>query len=520
MLLFIYYHKKYEKDIDYGEKDKEKLWYRIKTYDYTKKSIVVRMRERGKLGMNGLTVLSEFIVRLKLEDVPDKVKAAAADCILDTIPVAAGAWKRRLLRDAAEVLTLETRGCGQTVSVWGTGETAVLSQAVLLNGMAAHSLELDDVHTSSKTHIGAVVIPAAWGMAEYLRKGVEELLLAVICGYEVTARIGMAFGVSAHRNKGWHATSTAGTFGAAAACGKLMGLSVDQMVAALGLAGTQSFGVWAFLADGANCKILHPGRAAANGAEAALFAGAGMTGSRYILEAKDGGLFAAMSDAPEPHWVDWKLGESWEICHMDKKPYPCCRSTHCVIDAALALREVCVPNVDEIGEIEVFTYLIGNQQCGMSEGSRNPQNVVDAKFSTPFTAACALLYGKVTEEYFTENTIQDSHVQNLLHKVRVITDESFTEKYPRHWGCKMVIRMNDGRTFSREISDASGSPESPPTDKQKTDKALGALRPVYGKQAEAVLKQLKELMESARMWDGKEKKHADISAIWRWKPGS
>ena len=482
--------------------------------------------------MNELTGLAEFIVRLKLEDVPDKVKCTAADCILDTVPVAAGAWKRGLLRDVAEVLTLETGGCEQAVSVWGTGETAILSQAVLLNGMAAHSMELDDVHTRSKTHIGAVVIPAAWGMAEYLQKGPEDLLLAVICGYEVTARIGMAFGVSAHRKKGWHATSTAGTFGAAAACGKLLGLSADQMAAALGLAGTQSFGVWAFLADGANCKILHPGRAAANGTEAAQLAQAGMTGSRYIREAKDGGLLAAMSDEPELSWVDWKLGESWEICHMDKKPYPCCRSTHCAIDAALALREepgVCggaglgkesMPDLDTVGEIDVFTYLIGNQQCGMSEGSREPKNVVDAKFSTPFTVACALLYGSVTEEYFTEEVISDRRIQDLLHKVRVITDEDFTEKYPQHWGCKMVLRMKDGSVYSREIADASGSPEMPPSQKQKTDKALAALRPVYGDQAEMLLDQLGEVLEAAQIPGGKEKKHADISTIWRWKPGS
>lgn len=92
------------------------------------------------------------------------------------------------------------------------------------------------------------------------------------------ARIGMALGVSAHRNLGWHVTSTAGTFGAAAACAKLLGLDEDQTVSALGLAGTQSFGTWAFLADGATNKVLHPARAAASGCEAALLAKAGMTG--------------------------------------------------------------------------------------------------------------------------------------------------------------------------------------------------------------------------------------------------
>lgn len=94
--------------------------------------------------------------------------------------------------------------------------------------MMGHTQEMDDVHTKSKTHIGTVVIPAAWGLAEYLGKCGQDFILAVICGYETMSRIGMAFGVSSHRNKGWHVTATAGTFGAAAACAKLLGLDAEQ----------------------------------------------------------------------------------------------------------------------------------------------------------------------------------------------------------------------------------------------------------------------------------------------------
>ena len=116
--------------------------------------------------------------------------------------------------------------------IWGTGKRVPLLTAIFVNAMMGHTLELDDVHTDSKTHSGTVVVPAAWSMAEYLGKSGDEFLLAVICGYETMARIGMALGVSAHRNLGWHVTSTAGTFGAAAACAKLLGLDEDQTVSA------------------------------------------------------------------------------------------------------------------------------------------------------------------------------------------------------------------------------------------------------------------------------------------------
>lgn len=116
-------------------------------------------------------------------------------------------------------------------------------------------------------------------------------------GYETAARVGMGFGVASHRSRGWHATSTAGIFGAAAACAKLMRLSEEQTLSALGIAGTQAFGTWAFLEDRAGNKILHPARAASSGYESACLSEAGMTGAAHILDATDGGLYAAMSDA-------------------------------------------------------------------------------------------------------------------------------------------------------------------------------------------------------------------------------
>ena len=187
---------------------------------------------------------------------------------------------------------LKNEGAGLiSASLWAHGGTASLRTAAFLNAMASHTLELDDVHTNSKTHIGTVVIPAAWAVAEALGRNGKELLEAVICGYEVMARIGMGFGVSSHRNRGWHVTGTAGTFGAAAACAKLYGFSTEQTLSAFGLAGMQSCTTWAFLTGSATDKVMHPARAAASGLESCLMVQGGMTGTSHILDAADGGLF-------------------------------------------------------------------------------------------------------------------------------------------------------------------------------------------------------------------------------------
>lgn len=417
--------------------------------------------------MKQLKELAEFIEKFCLEDAGEEVLKAAKYCILDTVGQALGARDNTMLKDIEGVYqSYDGENCGKQVSLWGSGKQAPLRRAVFLNGMMGHILELDDVHTNSKTHIGTVVIPAAWGMAEYLGKSGKELLEAVICGYEVMARIGMGFGVSSHRNKGWHATGTAGSFGAAAACGKLLGFSADQIMGAFGLAGTQAGSTWAFLSDGATNKILHPGRATVNGLESCLLVLGGMRGSFHILDAEDGGIFPMMSDEYDYSLVSAGLGQIYEIQKMDKKPYPCCRSTHCAIDAGIKLREKEQIHWEDIEKVEVKTYLVGLKQCGLSESSLEPKLPTEAKFSTPYTSACALMYGAVGLKDFEPESIARGEVRTLMRKIKVVEDARFTEQYPSHWGCRMDVFLKDGTVVGEEIGDASGSVDSPLTNRQ------------------------------------------------------
>lgn len=231
--------------------------------------------------MEQLRQLGSFIADLKFSDVPENVRQAALLHVLDTVGAAVGgAGEAQAGRIREKWLAMNPAGQN---SVWGSGQKTAAGPAAFLNAMAGHTLEMDDVHTRSKTHIGTVVVPAAWAAAEYGKKSGADFLLAVICGYEVMSRIGMSFGVTAHRNLGWHVTATAGTFGAAAACAKLLGLDEEKATYVLGLAGAQSFGTWAFLGDGASCKVLNPARAAQCGLEAAFLAESGMSGPAHTV---------------------------------------------------------------------------------------------------------------------------------------------------------------------------------------------------------------------------------------------
>ena len=433
--------------------------------------------------MSDLRRLAEFIHDITWDQLPKRVRETAALRVLDLVSVAAGAAKDPLVEAAKEALGAVS-GCGN-VSVWGGTRKYPLATAAMLNAMLAHTLELDDVHTASKTHGSASLIPAAWSCAEYLGKSGKDFLLAVVCGYETVNRVGMAFGVSAHRNRGWHATATCGVFGCAAACAKLLDLSVDQIVSALGMAGTQSSGVWAFLGDGSNCKILHPARAAADGIEAAFLAKAGMTGPEHIFDAKDGGLLYAMSDGGDVSKLSQGLGEVYEILNMDMKPYPCCRSAHCAIDGILEIREqmerrmgLQIQNKPEaeilarqIRAIEIDTYLVGYKQCAVSDGCLHPKTILDAKFSTPYSVSAAFLYGTVGMEQFESEVVFDPAVQNLLEKVTVHPADRFTEQYPKHWGCHVKATMQDGTVYEVEVKDPSGSVARPLSREQAMKKA-------------------------------------------------
>ena len=453
-----------------------------------------------------LRKLAEFIHDLTWEALPEEVRNTVPLRVLDLVSVAVGAVHDPLVEQAREALSGLFGSENGKAKIWGENGYYPPVPAAMINAMHAHTLELDDVHTASKTHGSASLIPSAWACAQALGKSGKEFLLAVVCGYETVNRVGMAFGVSSHRNRGWHATATCGVFGCAAACAKLLNLDTDQIVSALGMAGTQSSGVWAFLGDGSNCKVLHTARAAADGMEAAFLAKAGMTGPEHIFEAKDGGLLTAMSDGGDLKKLSAGLGTVYEILNMDMKPYPCCRSAHGVIDAAFEIRKELLKKADlertslekqiaDIRQVQIETYLVGYKQCAVSEGCLNPKTTLDAKFSMLYAAAAALLYGKVSMKEFELEVVEGTEIQRLLHKVHVEPADEFTKQYPKHWGCRMKVLQQDGTGYEKEIRDPSGSIARPLTTKQAMKKAEEFLHESYPGEEQVKIREILNLEE-------------------------
>lgn len=449
--------------------------------------------------MTELRQLARFAAGFKLEQAPKEAVRAAAFCVLDSVGSALGAVHCDEIPEVCKELKDWTKSSSlYQADVWGQGFKLDVFQALLINSMMGHGLELDDVHTGSKSHIGAVVVATAWTLADAMQKNGKDFLSAVIVGYEIMARVGMAMDVVSNRKRGWHGTGIIGTFGAAAAAGCLLGLDEDRFVSAFGMAGTQSSGLWAFLEEGSTCKKLHPARAAVNGLTAAVLAKAGMTGPEHILDAEDGGLYRAVSDSWNLNVLTEGLGSSYEIWNIDKKPYPCCRTTHHAIDAALALRKQLEPgDLDRISSIRVDTYEVGVLQCGFT---RYPESPVEAKFSIPYTAAAALVRDQVSQVEFTWAVLGDERVKSLAGKITVVADPLFSERYPKRWGSRMTIVFGDGDSLVKQIDDMSGSIACPLTEEQEMEKFLGlAQEAMPAAEAERLIRTITSIETAQRL---------------------
>ncbi|HJO02849.1 MAG TPA: MmgE/PrpD family protein [Acidobacteriota bacterium] len=345
-----------------------------------------------------------------------------------------------------------------TASVVGTGLRCSPEVAAFVNGGLSHIVEMDDLHRASVLHPGAVVIPAALAAAETTNARGDDLLSAVVAGYEVAIRIGEAVGKRHYRY--FHNTSTCGVFGAAAAAGWLLGLNADELVWAFGNAGTQACGLWEFNADGAMSKHLHAGRAAAAGLVAAELGGRGFTGARQILEGKRG-FFAATAPDAEPERVIEGLdgwAEDPRISGVSIKPHSSCRHTHAGIDAALDLR----PQISgqQLDAIEVGTYQAALDLCDNPE----PEDPYAAKFSLQYCIAAALTRGHVSPADFSPVSIADPAVRLLLPNVSVHAEPEFETLYPREWPVRLRLRSTSGDSWDRHVSSPKGDPENPLSD--------------------------------------------------------
>jgi 2-methylcitrate dehydratase PrpD len=402
--------------------------------------------------------LARWCASLEFREVPADVVERAKDLLMDFL----GVCYRGMAAEssAAAVRAAKALSGGGASTLIRHPVRRATAWAALANGTAAHAIEMDDVSASSSLHPGVAVFPAALALAEELASSTEQLLTAVVAGYEVTMRVGNALNGASAYQRGFHPTGVAGAFGSTAACAVLLGLDADRLANALGIAGTMASGSLEYLNGGAWTKRLNAGWAAHCGVVASRLAAEGFTGPATVIEGPSG-LLHAYSSEPRPGQATAGLGGGYEIMRVSIKPYACCRYNHGPIDCVLQLRRR-VRSLDEVEDIRLAILSGGALLVADPIAQkRAPKNVVEAQFSAPFAAAVALAHGKAGLAEYTQANVEDPRIRQLMARTSCYTDPELDAAYPERWPAVAAIQLRSGERLEARQDSPLGDPANP-----------------------------------------------------------
>jgi len=406
------------------------------------------------------TEVARLCSELHFSSLPDEVVDRTKYLILDYLGVAL----RGTISDSSqpvyqylEALHLHASG----VHVPATSLVVDVPSAALALGVSSHSLELDDVVNEASLHPAVSVISAALAYGSMNANSGQDMITAIVAGYELMVRLGMALDPAEHYRRGFHPTATCGVFGAAAAVSKLARLNAHQTAHALGIAGSQAAGSMEFLTDGAYTKRFHGGWSAHSGVVAASLAKEGFTGPHTIIEGKFGFLHSySLSPSSEKVLKEW--GTPYTVMQTSIKPHACCRYNQGSIDCIISIMNDNELTADDIESIQISILKAGFALVAEPEDlKKNPSSIVDAQFSMPFGAAVAVLHGKAFLDQYCHDTLASDAVKDLMTKVSCIHDAEIEKEFPQKWPARVELKTTDQRSFGVKLDHPKGDPENP-----------------------------------------------------------
>ena len=402
--------------------------------------------------------LARYVVNARAADLPAGVRKEAARTMLNWVACAVGASRHESVEIALKALG--PFGGKAEATVLGRAERVDIFLAALVNGISSHVFDFDDTHLKTIIHPAGPVASAILALGERQAVSGEEFLNALVLGAEVECRIGNAV-YPEHYDVGWHITGSVGPFGAAAAAGKLLGLSEQQMTWALGLAAAQPVGLREMF--GTMTKSFHPGRAAQNGLTAAMLASKNFTSSNRGIEAPRGWA-NVVSTARKYSEITKGLGETYELAVNSYKPFPCGIVIHPAIDGALQLRKEHGLDAAAVKTVELKVHPLVLELTG----AKTPQAGLEGKFSVYHAVAAAIVRGVVGEREFSDAAVRDASIVALRGRVTAVVDRSIAEDQ-----VDIAITTTDGKRVSKRIEHAIGSAKNPMTDAQLEAKFRG-----------------------------------------------
>jgi 2-methylcitrate dehydratase PrpD len=403
--------------------------------------------------------LARFVRGATLDAVPARIVARGSELVLDTLGNALAAARDDFGRS---VLAVARRlgGPAESALVGAPGKVAA-ANAVLANATLAHGLDFDDTREDAIVHTGCVAVTTALAVGEATGATGRAVLEAIIAAVEVMCRVGLAVPGALHARH-FHPTAITASFAAAAAAGKLRGLSEDELVRAFGVCGSQASGIIEYLADGSWTKRLHPGWNAHAGVVAVELACTGFTGPETVLEGTHG-LYQAFAGGHDGKRLDEQLaslGTAWEIGELTLKPYPCGSIAQPYMDCAARLRERRGLAPETIAAILCKTSPGPVPRLWEPLAAKHaPANGYAAKFSLPYLLASMFVRGRAGLAEFTDAAVHDDAVLRIARLVTYELDPGID--YPRQFIGDVAVTLTDGRVLHERQERPRGGPDAP-----------------------------------------------------------
>ncbi|WP_084677000.1 MmgE/PrpD family protein [Massilia niastensis] len=420
-----------------------------------------RPAEAGQQVPDAIHTLVDYCLNTRYEALPAEVATATRIQILDTVAVALPALGADGIKQL-HAWSRETGGKPESF-ILGTNIRLPAEKAARLNASMAAALEYDDTYEPSLLHASCVTVPVALAVADYVG-GVDgkELIAAVATGTDAACRLSRAGspGVSPFI-VGWDPTPMYGYLAAALVAGRLMGLTREQMVAAVGLAYHQLSGNAQASIDGTHAKRLGAGFAAYGGVMSARLAKHGVFGSYHVLEGVKGLFKQYHGGKYSKEALLGGLGSSFAGVDIAPKPYPCCRGGHVAIDGILEL-----VNANNIRPADVEGVTIYSPPAEMMllgaplEKKQNPRTIVEAQFSNPWMVAVAIQDREVGLRHFSPEALQRADLRALARRMVTVEDRSLVRPDGGPGFVRLEIRAR-GRTYARQVKYAKGDPNNP-----------------------------------------------------------
>ena len=441
------------------------------------------------------TQAAEFVASLDLAKLPERATTAARIGITDCVGVMIAGANDQAPRIVAKLVPTSTSN--DAAPEIPSGRNLSAPDAALVNGVAAHVLDYDDVALGG--HPSTVLVPAILAEGWTLDSSGADVMAAYTAGYELWGLL-QALEPGQLHDRGFHPTALYGTLGAAAACARLHKLDKEQTAHAIAISASMAAGLVANF--GTMTKSFHAGRSAQSGVFAARLAKEGFTGSPDVIEHRTGFLRAiSPSGEPRVNGDDAKLGEEWRMPELgiNVKRYPTCYCTHRAIDAMIDLAKEHDLKPDAVKEIRVRT---GTMQMLMLRNSR-PQTGLEAKFSMEFAMAAALVARRVGLNELTDDFVRTPEIATNLSKVKCTTVDETISGLPMAPDDRVSVVLADGRVIEHPpVVHAKGSWERPLSRDELREKFLDcATRRFDAKHAQALFEQLWNVTDLASVRD-------------------